>query len=560
MRNSKCTPFGALSLLIILVSTGCSRLDVQSATLSDGVLDWENPEVVGRNKEPGRCTLVPYPDARMALKAEREASPYYRSLNGNWKFNWVRKPADRPVDFYRPDYDVSRWKEIPVPSNWQLHGYGIPIYLNVPFPFPPNPPHIPHDYNPVGSYRTEFTIPSGWKGRQVFIHFDGVKSAFYLWINGHMVGYSQDSMTPAEFNITAYLEPGKNTVAVEVYRWSDGSYLEDQDMWRFSGIYRNVYLFSTPRVHIRDFFVRTDLDEQYADGMLLIRPRVAYYTQEKLDGWTVRAQLYDEQAQPVLDKPLTKNVPAILNEKYPQRDNVKFALLEAKVADPKKWSAEHPNLYTLVLTLNDAAGSVIEAESCKVGFRKVEIRDGQLFVNGRSIKLFGVNRHEHDPDHGRAVPRSRMLQDIMLLKQNNINAVRTSHYPDDPYWYDLCDKYGIYLIDEANLESHGLRGYLSNVATWHAAFVERAIRMVERDKNHPSIIFWSLGNETGCGPNHAAMAAWIKDYDPTRPIHYEGAQGKPTDPYYVDMLSRMYARIPEMVRLATDPVDTRPMV
>ena len=559
MRNSKCAPFGALSLLIILVSTGCGQLNVQSVTLSDEVLDWENPEVVGCNKEPGHCTLVPYPDNRMALKAEREASPYYRSLNGNWKFKWVRKPADRPVDFYRPDYDVSRWKEISVPSNWQLHGYGIPIYLNVPFPFPPNPPHIPHDYNPVGSYRTEFTIPPNWKGRQVFIHFDGVKSAFYLWINGRMVGYSQNSMTPAEFNITTYLEPGRNIIAAEVYRWSDGSYLEDQDMWRFSGIYRNVYLFSTPRVHIRDFFVRTDLDEQYADGMLLIRPRVASYTKEKLDGWTVQAHLYDEQEKPVLGETST-SVPAILNEKYPQRDNVKFALLEGKVANPKKWSAEHPNLYTLVLTLNDAAGRVIEAESCKVGFRKVEIRDGQLFVNGRSIKLFGVNRHEHDPDHGRAIPRSRMLQDIMLLKQNNINAVRTSHYPDDPHWYDLCDKYGIYLIDEANLESHGLRGYLSNVPTWHAAFVERAIRMVERDKNHPSVIFWSLGNETGCGPNHAAMAAWIKDYDPTRPIHYEGAQGKPTDPYYVDMLSRMYARIPEMVRLATNPVDTRPMI
>jgi beta-galactosidase len=566
MRNSKNTPPAVLNLALavtILVCVGCSRPSQRpdaTAKSTSQVPDWENPEVIGINKEPGHCTLVPYPDAETALKAERQASAYYKSLNGDWKFNWARKPADRPVDFYRPEYDVSGWKEIPVPSNWQLHGYGIPIYLNVPFPFPPNPPYIPHDYNPVGSYRTEFSLPASWKDRQVFIHFDGVKSAFYLWVNGRMVGYSQDSMTPAEFNITSYLKPARNTLAAEVYRWSDGSYLEDQDMWRFSGIYRNVYLFSTPRVHIRDFFVRCDLDRQYRDGILMIRPKLLSFTGEKLDGWTVQAQLYNEKEEPVLAAPLSKDVPAIMNEQYPQRDNVKFALMEGKVANPRKWSAEQPNLYTLVLTLKDAEGRTLEAESCKVGFRKIEIKDGRLLVNGRSVKLFGVNRHEHDPDHGRAIPVGRMLQDIKLLKQNNINAVRTSHYPDDPHWYDLCDKYGIYLIDEANLESHGLRGYLSNVATWHAAFVERAIRMVERDKNHPSVIFWSLGNETGCGPNHAAMAAWIKDYDPTRPIHYEGAQGKPTDPYYVDMLSRMYARIPEMVRLATDPVDTRPMV
>ncbi len=557
-----------LLLLCSLAATGSGSLEAHAAESDQSPArdgwrsgpDWENPEVVGINKEPGHCTLIPYLALEQALTADRTASPFHKSLNGKWKFNWVRKPADRPADFYKGDYDVSGWAEIAVPANWQMHGYGIPIYTNMRFPFPPNPPHIPHDYNPVGSYRRDFTIPQDWNDRQIFLHFDGVKSAFYVWVNGYKVGYSQDSMTPAEFNITDYLKSGANTLAVEVYRWSDGSYLEDQDMWRLSGIYRNVYLFAVPQVHIRDFFVRTDLDKNYTDATLMIRPKIANDAGRDVKGWNIEAQLYDDQKKPILPEPLSRSVSSIIGEVYPQRDNVKFALLEAQIKNPRKWSAETPNLYTLVLTLKDAAGQVVEIKSCRVGFREVEIKDGQLFVNGRSIKLFGVNRHEHDPDHGRAIPVSRMLQDIKLLKQHNINAVRTSHYPDDPTWYDLCDQYGIYLIDEANLESHGLGGYFSNVPEWNTAFMQRAIRMVERDKNHPSVIFWSLGNESGCGPNHAAMAGWIKDYDPTRPIHYEGAVGRPKDPYYVDVISRMYARIPEIVRIATDAVDERPMV
>ena len=548
-------------VVISLAFAGCNR--PQQSRVTDTILttpDWENPEVIGINKEPGHCTLIPYSDNRTALKVDRTASPFHKSLNGKWKFHWVRKPADRPIDFYKPEYSISGWREIPVPSNWQMHGYGIPIYLNVPYPFPPNPPYIPHEYNPVGSYRRKFTIGEEWKDRRIFLHFDGVKSAFYVWVNGRKVGYSQDSMTPAEFNITQYLQPGENTLAVEVYRWSDGSYLEDQDMWRLSGIYRNVYMFATPQVHIRDFFVRTDLDDAYIDATLMVRPKIANYSNQNLKGWTIEAQLYDREKGAVLSKPMVRDISSIVGEQYPQRGNVKFALLEAKVNNPHKWSDETPYLYTFVLTLKDNNGQVIEVESCRIGFREVEIKDGQLFVNGKSVKLFGVNRHEHDPDHGRAIPVSRMIQDIKILKQYNINAVRTSHYPDDPTWYDLCDKYGIYLIDEANLESHGLKGYLSNVAAWANGFVERAIRMVERDKNHPSVIFWSLGNETGCGPNHAAMSAWIKDYDSTRPIHYEGAVGRPKDPYYVDVISRMYARIPEITRIATDPVDVRPMV
>ncbi|MCU0914783.1 MAG: DUF4981 domain-containing protein [Planctomycetes bacterium] len=524
------------------------------------VNDWENPEVVGRNKEPGHCTLMPYPDVETAVACEREASPFFQSLNGQWKFHCVRKPEDRPQDFYQPDFDVSKWAEIPVPSNWELHGYDKAIYLNIRYPHPTNPPYIAHDYNPVGSYRREFTLPRSWDGRQVFLHFDGVQSAFYVWINGQMVGYSEDSMTPAQFNITSYLQKGRNTIAVEVYRWCDGSYLEDQDFFRLSGIQRTVYLFSTPAVHIRDFAVRATLDNQYQDGVLAIRPKLATYEDKReLKGWTVRAQLYDSDRKPVLAQSLSIRAGQILGERYPQRDNVQFALMETTVPNVKKWSDETPNLYTLVLTLHDGTDKIVEAESCRVGFRKIEIKDGQFFVNGRSIRFFGVNRHEHDPDFGRAVPVSRMIEDIKLMKSNNINAVRTAHYPNDPRWYDLCDQYGIYLMDEANLETHGVGGLLSNLPAWHTAFMERAIRMVERDKNHASVVWWSLGNESGCGPNHAAMAAWIHDYDPTRPVHYEGAAGSPRDWPYVDVISRMYERIPGIIRLATND-DTRPMV
>ncbi|MEJ2704075.1 MAG: glycoside hydrolase family 2 TIM barrel-domain containing protein [Sedimentisphaerales bacterium] len=550
----------AFGVLILALVWGANRVEGARGALRDVDPEWEDPAIVGINKEPGHCTLIPYRNLQMALKADRLTSRQCKSLNGDWKFHWSEKPADRPVNFHRFRYDVSDWATIPVPSNWQMHGYGRPIYLNMRYPFPVNPPHIPHDYNPVGSYRTEFRVPPGWRDRQVFLHFDGVKSAFYVWINGRKVGYSQDSMTPAEFNVTPFLRTGKNILAVEVYRWSDGSYLEDQDMWRLSGIYRNVYLFATPQVHIRDFAVRTELDDEYTDATLLIRPRIASYDDQDLARWTVEAQLYDAQVKPILPEPLSRSVRSILYERYPQRGNVAFGLLRTTVKNPHKWSAETPYLYTLALTLKDGDGEVIEIESCRVGFRQVEIKDGQLFVNGKSVKLFGVNRHETDPDYGRAIPVSRMLQDIKLLKTNNINAVRTSHYPDNPIWYDLCDEYGIYLIDEANLETHGLGGYFSNVPAWNTAFMQRAIRMVERDKNHPSVIFWSLGNESGCGPNHAAMAAWIHDYDSTRPVHYEGAAARPHDPYYVDVISRMYARIPQIIRLATDPDDTRPMV
>jgi beta-galactosidase len=514
---------------------------------------------------------VPYSDVKTAWESEREKSPFYKSLNGKWKFNWVSRPSDRPAEFYKLDYDVEGWDEIEVPSNWQLKGYGVPIYTNVTYPFNPLPPTImnenPPEYtsaklnNPVGSYRREFVIPKGWDGRQVYIHFDGVKSAFYLWVNGEKVGYSQGSMTPTEFNITKYLQEGKNVLAVEVYRWSDGSYLEDQDMWRLSGIYRDVYLFSTPSVHIFDFFVQTDLDEKYRDAKLIIRPKLKSVEEMNLDGWTVQGQLYDAKGKAMFPKPLEVEAGKIVRAWFGgQNEPVQYDMLTGEVKNTKKWTAETPYLYTLVLALVDPSNNVIEAESCKVGFREVEINNGRLLINGEKVLLKGVNRHEHDPDYGRAVPVSRMIEDIKILKQNNINAVRTSHYPNHPKWYELCDEYGIYLIDEANLETHQAGAYFSNQPKWHGAFVDRAVRMVERDKNHPSVIIWSLGNESGCGPNHAAMAGWMHDYDPTRPIHYEGAQGEPKDPSYVDMRSRMYARIWDLEEMLENTQDLRPIV
>ncbi len=509
--------------------------------------DWENPEVFGRNKEPGHCTLMPYPDFETALVGTRKASPYHKSLNGSWKFKWVPKPADRPRNFYKEEYDVSSWDEIAVPSNWELQGYGIPIYTNIMYPFAPvNPPHIPHDDNPVGSYRTDFTVPDGWKGREVFLHFDGVRSAFHLWINGKEVGYSQGSMTPAEFNITKYISKGKNVLAAEVYRYSDGSYLEDQDTWRLSGIYRAVYLFSTPKVHLRDFWVLSELDEEYCDAVLKVTANVHNFGSKTSEHCIVEVTLLDGDGKAVGGEPLMSGKTGSI------ATGSEIAVeMQAKISNPDKWTAETPHLYTVLLVLKYDSGKVMEVERCNFGFRKIELKGGQLLINGKAVLFKGVNRHEHDPDHGRAIPFSRMLQDIKLLKQNNINAVRTSHYPDDPKWYELCDKYGIYLIDEANIESHGI-GYdpdrtLGNKPEWRNAHLDRTIRMVERDKNHPSVILWSLGNEAGDGVNFDATSAWIHKRDPSRLVHYERCGEREI----TDIVCPMYAPIERLVKYAS---------
>jgi beta-galactosidase len=532
-----------------------------AASLFADAPDWENEQVLHINTEPPRATFVPFAAVEQALNGDSTNSPFYFSLNGAWKFHWVGNPGERPTNFFQTNFDDSAWTNIDVPSNWEMKRYGTPIYLGSGYPFKIDPPRVTDEpptnwtafaqRDPVGSYRKIFELPENWNGRRVFIHFDGVDSAFYLWVNGARVGFSKDSRTPAEFDLTDFVKPGANQLAVEVYRWSDGSYLEDQDMWRMSGMFRSVYLYSTATARIRDFTVRMDLDSDYRDAMLQIKPELAVKN-ISLSNWTVRAQLFDAGKNPVFTKELSHDAGEILNsdfgakildDRMPQRGEPKFAWLEAKVKNPAKWTAETPILYTLVLTLNGESGKVIEADSCQIGFRKVEIRNGRFLINGQQIRFRGVNRHEIDPDTGHALSTERMVQDITLMKQANINAVRTCHYPDDPRWYDLCDRYGLYVLDEANICTHGTRGLLANDPHWAGAFLDRAIRLAERDKNHPSVVIWSMGNESGYGPNFAAISGWLHEFDPTRPVHYEGAQDATNDPPTVDIIGRFYPRL-----------------
>jgi len=516
--------------------------------------DWENPEIIQINKEPPRSTLIPYENEKTAIKADRYSSKYLKMLNDSWKFNWCEKPEDRPQNFYTTNYDDSNWDEIPVPSNWQMHGYDAPIYLNMPYPFEKNPPYIQKHFNPVGSYRYEFTVPKNWDGREIFIHFDGVESAFYLWINGEKVGYSQGSRTPAEFNITKFLRHGKNTLATEVYRWSDGSYLECQDFWRLSGIFRNVYLFSTPKTHIRDFEVKTDLDLNYNDAVLSVTAKIMNYGDSASKNDKIEISLLDENGKYVQEKVLDNQNSVLI---YPGEESTIY--LESTIKKPKKWSAEQPNLYTLLIKLKNDKTEITEILSSRIGFREVEMKNGQLNVNGQPILIKGVNRHDHHPRTGHYVPEESMIQDIFIMKQNNINTVRTSHYPNDPRWYELCDEYGMYLIDEANIESHGI-GYdpdktLANKPEWKEAHIDRVKRMVERDKNHPSVIIWSMGNEAGDGTNFEAASDWIHRRDPSRPVHYERAGLRS----HVDLYTPMYSGI-EWLEKYAQKYDDRPLI
>lgn len=515
--------------------------------------DWENPRLTGINKEPAHASLMPFADFSSALAAarniDRESSPFYRSLNGSWAFSAAPNPASAPEGFEAPGFNVSGWDVVQVPGNWQLQGdYDIPIYVNVQYPFPVDDAlSVPQQDNPTGSYRRTFQVPESWDGRQVFITFDGVDSAFHLWINGQAVGFSKDSRLPAEFDITQYLQPGENTIAARVYRWSDGSYMEDQDFWRLSGIYRSVYLWSAPQVHLRDFFVTTDFNKTYRDAILRVSASLHSYTGAAED-WTLEMELVDSEGTSTA----FQRVPFSLR----QPGMEKTLELAQPVAAPKKWTDETPVLYTLVFTLRDAGGAVVEVESVNVGFRKVEIIEGQVCVNGVPILFKGVNRHEFDPHHGHTVSMEAMIRDIELMKQFNFNAVRTCHYPDDPRWYDLCDRYGIFLYDEANLESHGVWDMLTKDPLWCEAFVDRAASMVARDKNHPAVLVWSLGNESGFGPNHEAMAEWIRANDATRPVHYHPAEDAPV----VDILGPMYPSVATIIEMAEKPGETRPVI
>jgi beta-galactosidase len=523
---------------------------------------WEDPAVFRVGTERPRATFVAFAEREAAIKGDRARSPFFQLLSGTWRFHWAKNPFALPAGFEQPGYDDAAWDPMPVPSNWQVVGanenrpYDRPFFSNIKHPFKADPPHVPHDDNPVGLYRTHFEVPAGWKGRSVFVHFAGVQSAYYVWLNGRKLGYKEDAFTPGEFDLTAHLRPGANVLAVEVIHHSDGSYLEDQDYWRLAGIFRDVYLLSAPKVRLRDFAVRTDLDAAYRDATLEIRAAIENRSAALAPGHQVVATVLAADGSEVFQAKLAPTA-AIADGQE--------ASLSASglVRAPRLWSAETPNLYTLVLEHKDGAGVVQEAVAQKIGFREVEIKSGQLLLNGVAITFKGVNRHEFDPDHGRVISRERMLQDIRLMKQNSFNAVRTSHYPNDPAWLALCDEMGLYVVDEANVESHELwekKVYIADFPEWTGAFVARGTAMVERDKNHPSIVYWSMGNETGLGRSFDAMYKAMKALDPTRPIHYE-SRNPPYDSGLssFDVISTMYPTVDHIVELMNqDP--SRPVI
>jgi beta-galactosidase len=526
---------------ILILLAGLSLLAFAAATNGSKPEDWENPAVPRLGTEPPHAWCVPFPDAASALGSSAKESARFQSLNGSWRFHWSPRPDDRPLDFWKPGVDVGGWKEIHVPSDWMFQGYDIPIYVNSSYEFAvnPEPPFVPHDHNPVGSYRRTFTIPPAWSGMNVFLHFGAVKSFFYAWVNGEKLGFSKDSKTPAEFDITRLVKPGENVLAVEVYRWSDGSYLECQDFWRLAGIERDVYLTASPRLGIADFEVHAGLDAAGRNGVLDVTVSL------RGDAAGIRSPavsllLLDPAGRRVLARRQAAAVAA---------DGRAGTRFEAELAGVASWSAETPALYRLVLELQDGAGKALEAVASRIGFRTVEIKDGRLLVNGAPVLIKGVNRHEHDPYTGHIVSEESMRRDIELMKRSNINAVRTCHYPNDPLWYDLCDEYGLYVVDEADIESHGM-GYgpksLAKDPAWGPAHHDRLARMVERDKNHPSIIVWSLGNEAGDGINFEDAYAWLKRRDPSRPIQYERAGLRP----HTDIYCPMYASIEEMLKYA----------
>jgi beta-galactosidase len=503
--------------------------------------EWQDPEIVAVNREPARAFFVPFETTALARKGEPQASAYYRLLDGDWHFSFAARPADRVTGFEDPDFDVSGWDTIKVPSNWERQGYGKPHYLNIDYVFPANEPVVPTEDNPVGSYRRDVDIPPDWlDGRRIYLRFGAANSGLYLWVNGKRVGYSEDSKLPAEFDMTPYARAGRNVIAAQVFQWTTGSYLEDQDFWSISGLERSVELIAQPATHIRDFFAQATLADDYRTGLLDLSVDIA----GKAAGRRVAYRLYDGEALVAEGQAKAGGKPRF----------------SARLSDVRAWSAETPYLYELVIELLDASGNVVEAVRQDIGFRRVEVTGGQLQVNGKAITVRGVNRHEHHPVTGRVLDLATMRRDLELLKRLNFNAVRTSHYPNDPRWYALADRYGIYLIDEANLESHEYmqdrENWLGNKDYFLTSHLKRVQRMVERDKNHPSIILWSLGNEAGLGKAFEQAAAWAKERDPTRVVVYEGTgQTEGHDPRdFLDIYMPMYDRVAEIRDyLAGDP-------
>jgi beta-galactosidase len=533
---------------VLLYSLIISSFNLLSAQIKFSFKEWEDPSITQIGQEPLHTFAMDYPNADAVFQNDFSKSPNFKSLDGTWKFYYVNTPEERPQDFFKPNFNDWTWKELTVPSNWEIKGFGIPIYTNVPYPFPANPPFIDHAYNPVGSYRRTFTVPENWSGKDVILHFGSISGCAYVWVNGQPVGISKVAKSPAEFNITPYLKKGDNTLAVQVFRWHDGSYLEDQDMWRISGIERSVFLQAKSPTHISDFWVKAGLDDTYTDGTLAAtvdfkNPKPEY---------SLEVAIFD------------KNRNKIFTQKSKLSSKVQ---INGKVAKPAQWSAEKPNLYTAIISLIDSKGQVVEATGTKIGFRRTEIKGKNFLINGKRVLVKGVNRHEHDPDLGKVPTRDLMIKDIVTMKQFNINTCRSSHYPNDPLWLALCDEYGMYVMDEANIEAHGLgaefqwipeprSAHTAYNPVWKAAHHDRTQRLIERDKNYACVVAWSLGNECGNGPVFHETYDWIKKRDNSRPIMSEQA-GEDTN---TDIVCPMYPTIENMKKYAADKTKTRPYI
>jgi beta-galactosidase len=518
--------------------------------------EWTDPMITGRNRVLTHAPLGAWPDVESALQGS--PGPHVRSLDGTWQFTLTGSPDQRPEGFPGGDLPAS-WLDMPVPSNWQLDERVAdqPIYTNMPYPFEGAPPYVPRA-NPTGWYWRTFDLPEDWCGREIFLHFESCDSACKIWVNGAEVGYSEDSKLPHEFNLTDFVHAGGNELAVMVPRYCTGFWLECQDYWHLSGIQRNVWLYSKPPAHIRDYVARTTFDEAFQDAELF----VSVYMNERPDlgdGYAVAVQLYEAlgaaQASPVASaQAALSGKSPMYGDTDPERSAARFRI---PVVAPRQWTAETPYLYILVMTLTDPAGKAIDVERCRIGFRQVDIRDGVLRLNGRRLVLRGVNDHEHHPERGRALTTGDMRAELVAMKQLNFNAVRTSHYPHHTAFCDLCDELGMYVVDEANLETHGIEAQITKDPLWMNAFMERAQRMALRDRNHPCVIVWSLGNESYHGPHHAAMAAWLRHLDPTRPVQYES--GFP-GPAITDIMAPMYPKLDWVEEILADPEETRPMI
>lgn len=507
------------TFIVVMLSLLHISVDGNAQTENEVTVDWENPDINGINKE--------LPHAYFFLSEEKSTNSLIRSLNGIWKFRWSPDHKLRPVDFYKEGYSLESWENILVPGNWELQGFGVPIYTNVTYPFKVDPPKVtsePEKFftsyqqrNPVGSYVTTFTVPEGWSNKQVFLNFGGVQSAMYVWVNGEKVGYSENSMSPAEFDITKYIRKGENKLAVEVYRWCDGSYLEDQDIWRLSGIFRDVDLIARSKTYISDFFVKAVPDNSFRKADISIDVSIENRSVQNVSGLHVDTEISGFSSEgEFVDRSFTNKVATI------QKSKKILVNLKSLIENPKLWFAETPDLYHLVLTLKNGKNEIIDKAECYFGVRKIEVRGDVFYINGRAVKLKGVNRHEQHPRTGKHVSRASMIRDLELMKQANINMIRTCHYPDDPLFYELCDRYGFYVMDEANQESHGFgigNKEMGNDPVWKKSHVERAVSLVQRDKNHVCVIFWSLGNEGGNGQNLVAMADTIRKLDASRVIY-----------------------------------------